>query len=60
MPTAGRLVAVALMHAKLPELAAEIADRPRARTASIYDRCKVYWAARPRCAKTDAAKIIGA
>jgi hypothetical protein len=30
--------------AKLPELAAEIADCPKARTASIYDRCKVRWA----------------
>jgi hypothetical protein len=32
-------------NAKLPELAAQIADCPRARTASIYDRCKVHWAA---------------
>jgi hypothetical protein len=31
--------------AKLPELAAQIADCPKARTASIYDRCKVRWAA---------------
>jgi hypothetical protein len=27
--------------AKLPELAAQIADCPKARNASIYDRCKV-------------------
>ncbi len=32
-------------NAKLPELAAQIADCPKARTASIYDRCKVRWAA---------------
>jgi hypothetical protein len=31
--------------AKLPELAAQIADCPKARNASIYDRCKVRWAA---------------
>jgi hypothetical protein len=31
--------------AKLPELAAQIADCARARTASIYDRCKVRSAA---------------
>jgi hypothetical protein len=32
-------------NVKLPELAAEIADCPRARTASFYDRCKVRWVA---------------
>ncbi len=31
--------------AKLPELAAQIADCPEATTASIYDRCKDRWAA---------------
>ncbi len=31
--------------AMLPELAAQIADCPKARTASVYDRCKVRWAA---------------
>jgi hypothetical protein len=31
--------------AKLPELAAEIADCGKAKSASIYDRCNVRWAA---------------
>jgi hypothetical protein len=31
--------------AKLPGLAAQFADCPKARNASIYDRCKVHWAA---------------
>jgi hypothetical protein len=31
--------------AKLPELAAQIADCPKARNASFYERCKVRWAA---------------
>ncbi len=31
--------------ARLPDLAAQIADCPKARTASIYDRCKLRWAA---------------
>jgi hypothetical protein len=31
--------------AKLPDLAAQIANCPKARTASIYDRCKLSWAA---------------
>lgn len=31
--------------AKLPELAAQIADCDKAKAASVYDRCKVRWAA---------------
>ncbi len=30
--------------AKLPDLAAQIADCPKSQTASIYDRCKLRWA----------------
>ena len=32
-------------NAKLPELTAQLADCPKARNTSIYDRCKVRWAA---------------
>jgi hypothetical protein len=30
--------------AKLPTLAAQLADCPKERSASIYDRCKIRWA----------------
>jgi hypothetical protein len=30
--------------AKLPTLAAELANCPKAQTTSIHDRCKVRWA----------------
>jgi hypothetical protein len=31
--------------ARLPDLAAQIASCPKARSTSIYDRCKARWAA---------------